>query len=51
MCLPDLESEDLSNRIAVLELESEALSNGIADPLHTSIQMVNLYIDILKFEN
>ena len=30
MCLPKLESEDLSNRIAVLELESEDLSNRIA---------------------
>ena len=30
MCLPELESEDLSNRIAVLELESEDLSNRIA---------------------
>ena len=30
MRLPELESEDLSNRIAVLELESEDLSNRIA---------------------
>ena len=30
VCLPDLESEDLSNRIAVLELESDDLSNRIA---------------------
>ena len=30
VCLPDLESEDLSNRIAVLELGSEDLSNRIA---------------------